>query len=195
MNIELLKNFNKKNKIKVRDISNELINTYHITNICDEDEESLWCISEALYDDIDTERANYEGYIKEGMNARLLMELRKNALFQMNGDFTKFYNLCNNCTDYKEVIKRRRDFMQKNVFNEYYDYKWQYYFLMKYLLRGKSRELNIDFECFFADGNIDLQTNPDVYQQQWAWVHMPDSYKKEHPNKLLQLEEKFLRSL
>ena len=67
-------------EVSIGSISNELKES-GITNIFDDgDGEALWELSKALYTDYILKRSNYKAFIEDGMNIRMLMELRKSAL-------------------------------------------------------------------------------------------------------------------
>ena len=55
---------------------------YQISNILDDDE-SVYILADVLYNDYKCHVANYKSYISNGMNARVLMELRKSAILPL----------------------------------------------------------------------------------------------------------------
>lgn len=66
---------------------------YKITNVAQyDDEDALYAICEALYDDYTNKMANYESYVEVGMNARIMMELRKSVVFPVGHVYYDFLN-------------------------------------------------------------------------------------------------------
>lgn len=77
---KLVKKFTKKKTLNK--VIKDLVEKYKITNIYDDEiGRCCWLIANALYNDYIIGRANYEAYIEVGMDARMLMELRKSAVF------------------------------------------------------------------------------------------------------------------
>lgn len=154
------------------DIKKDITEKYHITNIKEDTvfNEYLTYICDALYTDYDRKIANYEAYIEEGMNARMLMELQKSAVIPINEKFDYFYAQHNDCETIEDVIDRRVELIR--IFNEeYQNLDWQYYFLIKHTLAKDSIGFRFDFEECYADGDWRLQTCVDDYVKGFVDAH------------------------
>ena len=174
INPELVHDFREK---KTEDsIYNDLYDKYDITNVADDDE-SYHYIWQAIYDDYMYERCNYEAFIEKGMNARLLMEHRKSAMFRFEKEEDKIkfyteYNYCQNAEDVKKV--RRKFFKQGNM--DYEDLGWQYYYLAEHFLgKDKCKDFYFDLEDCFADGDASKQETIEDYNTMFFRAHMPPS--------------------
>ena len=116
INPSLVKDFSKKKEFT--DVCNDIENKYKITNILDDDGESAYYLAEVLFDDYEVKRCNYEAYIEEGMDARMLMELRKSAVFFIaDGDDTYFYTGLKDCNTWQEVRQFRINFFKRIMKN------------------------------------------------------------------------------
>lgn len=156
------------------DIEKDIVDKYKITNIDDDyDQESLYYICTALYDDYRLERANYESYIEVGMNARMLMELRKSAIIPMADNLFDFYHKHKTCETWQEVKELRSEYF-KFLCSDYEDLNWQYYVLVMHYLGYKLKGLYFDLEECFADGDPSKQTGPEDYKNDWVQAHLPD---------------------
>lgn len=170
IDIKKLKDFSKKKDLD--DVIDDIVEKYKITNIADDDGESVVYIAEALYDDYDLEMANYEAYIEEGMDARLLIELRKSACLRMSTDNYDFYTGHKNLNTAKEVDEYRTKYMQ--TFNkDYVGLNWQYWIVIRRFWGAKANYFNVDYESCFADGDYRKQTTVEQYKEQfkanYAW--------------------------
>lgn len=175
---DLVKKFNKKktlNKV-IKDITEK----YKITNIYDDEiGRCCWLIANALYNDYIIGRANYEAYIEVGMDARMLMELRKSAVFFIEeGDSDYFYTGLRNCETWEEVREFRKRFFQR-INPDYIELYWQYYFLVNILCGKYSKDFLFDYEACFADGDISKQTNIEDYRREALNAHLPEYLRRE----------------
>lgn len=162
INPDKIKDFSKKKSFKR--IEKDLVEKYKITNINDDWGESLYYITEALRQDYENHWANYEGYIEEGMNARVLMELRKSAILPIDPEWREFYT--GHCTlETVQEIKKYRAEKLKVLHPEYKDLDWQYYYLLKYFKR-MTDDFMMCFEECYVDGNWMDQTNPQDYKDE-----------------------------
>ena len=165
----------KKNK-SFDDILTDVEDKYKISNICNDGGESLYYIADALYFDYKNQTANYEAYIEKGMDARVLMELRKSAIIPLDTDLYDFHTEHCSCSTISEIKEHRIKWL-KNFNSDYQDLDWQYYFLIRHTLRKKSIGFIFDFEECYADGDYRLQTNPDDYVRGFVQAHLPEGYR------------------
>lgn len=128
IDIKTLKDFSKKKSLD--DVIDDIEKKFSITNITDDDGESLVNISEALYCDYVLQMANYESYIEPNMDARLLMELRKSACLNWAPEYYDFYEGHKNLDTAKEVDKFRTAYIQK-LNPEYTGLNWQYWSIIR----------------------------------------------------------------
>lgn len=101
-------------------------------------------------------RANPASYIREGMNARILWELRKSAiLWQFMGDHTNawFFEARQANQGVKEIKEYRASIM-RTKFVDYIDKDWQYFWVV-YLGVPNWKDIRIPAETLFADGDLD----------------------------------------
>lgn len=164
-------------KITYQEVEDD-VRKFGITNILDdEDEDSLYDICEALYQDYTIRNTNYKAYIEKGMNARILMELRKSALlpftYQENAD--KFFKPFDNCKTVEDVKKVRR-YLIKQLNPDYEDLGWQYYYLSRMILgTDKLEDYYFDLEQCFADRDLAMQESIDDYEKMFVRAHIPPS--------------------
>ena len=105
--INVSKLFDFSSKKTIDSIYYDLENVYKITNVMKyDDEDALYVICEALYRDYANRLANYESYLEFGMNARIMMELRKSAVFPVGERYLDFFREHNSCetVDRKSVV-------------------------------------------------------------------------------------------
>ncbi len=172
MHINIDKLWDFKEKKDFDSVWDDIVDKYKITNIWDDDDgESVYWIVEALHDDYKLERANYEAYIEVGMDARVLMELRKSAVLHVEEKLYDFYRLHDNCKTVMDIKRHRKNYL-KFLCDDYMDANWQYYYMMKHYLGYKGKDFYFDFEECYVDGNWRLQTNPDNYEQEFVDAHM-----------------------
>lgn len=167
-----------KKKITYEFVQDEVVNKYHITNIMeDEDDEALYEICNALYEDYTIRNTNYHAYIEDGMNARVLMELRKSALFPFDSKekanvFFRSYADCDTVEDIKAV----RIGQVQAITKDYIEAGWQYYYLMKILLTDEGfKEFYFNFEQYFVDRDMSKWEPTEEYFTQFYNAHAPES--------------------
>ena len=83
------------------DVCEDIRDKYKITNLLYDDDEAFYALCEALFYDYESKIANYESYIKEEMDARLLMELRKSAVLPASND--SFYEGHGSCKSIGDI--------------------------------------------------------------------------------------------
>lgn len=167
----LVKDFSKKKEFM--DVYDDLESKYKITNILDDEDESLYYLAEVLFDDYEVHRCNYEAYIEEGMDARLMMELRKSAVFFVDGDDTYFYTGLKDCNTWQEVRQFRINFF-KRINPDYEELDWQYYYLVLVTCGEYAKDFIFDFENCFADGDWRKQTTIKDYKLGYYNAHVPE---------------------
>ena len=154
INTDILRQFDK--SITESDIIKDLTINYDIQNIyrdCDGDLEYVIYLADALKEDIDMERANYKAYIEKGMNARILMELRKTAILPIAESDYLFYKEHCKCETVDDIKNKRIQYLkQKN--SDYDDADWQYYAVCRWYLRRKSVDIYFNMEYCYADANM-----------------------------------------
>lgn len=153
-------------------VIDEVIDTYTIKNIFDDDGESVYYLSQALYEDYITQRANYRAYIEKDMDARVLMELRKSAVLPMAEDSYDFYTghkTCNTVADIKAFRTQYLKFLNK----DYFDLNWQYFYITKVFLGKKAHDYKFDYESCFADGDFRKETCDEDYITDAIKAHKP----------------------
>lgn len=167
INFSRLKDFNKSKDFG--DIWDDVQYRYEVRNIIDD--EGRYYIIQALYDDYRLQRANYEAYIEKGMNARILMELRKSAIIPLADKHADFYTKHKNCNTVQDIKELRTAYL-KFVNTDYIDKDWQYYYMIKYTLGKKAKDIFIDYEDCYGDGDISKQTTVDDYAQDFVDDHL-----------------------
>lgn len=173
IDFSLVRDFSKKKKFA--DVYNDLKSEYRVTNVLNDD--ALHCIAKALYKDYRIQRCNYESYIEDGMDARLLMELRKSSVFYVGeGSDTYFYTGLKDCNTWQEVRQFRINFFGK-VFPGYEELNWQYYYLVIKLCGKYAVDFIFDSESCFEDGDWRKQTKVEDYKIEFFNAHMPERLK------------------
>lgn len=175
--INVSKLFDFSSKKTVDSIYHDLENVYKITNVMQyDDEDALYVICEALYRDYVNELANYESYVEFGMDARIMMELRKSAVFPVGEKYLDFFREHNSCETVDDIKGMRIDFITKIGVPDYLDNNWQYYMLIKYMWGWKAKDFDFDYETCFADGDPQKQSTLESYR--WDFIHSKlDGYK------------------
>lgn len=112
---------------------------YHIHNIAGETtyemdfdfdyEEYRYYLEEALWDDYKTRRINYRAYLEDGMDARIMMELRKSALLRID-DCPSFYSKHSECETVDDIKSLRLKYL-KSLSEDYEEFDWQLYMLIR----------------------------------------------------------------
>lgn len=168
---KLRTDFSKVEQLTIDTVANELNSVYKVKNILD-DGDAIYEIAYELLDDIKSHRANYKSYIEVGMDVRVLMELRKSAILPMCKELDYFYGLHSKCDTVQQIKEVRRNFIH-SMCEPYKDLDWQYYFYIKYFLGKQVKEMRIDFESCYEDGNWQLEKNPDIYLDEYVQEHLP----------------------
>lgn len=169
IDIKLVRDFRK--KLTIERVILDLKDKYAIENILDD--ESLVYLSQALYDDYVLKRANYKSYIEKGMDARLLMELRKSAILPASLETeVEFYTDLAKCNTWQEVRGYRERYFQ-GINSEYTEtIAWHYYYLaMHYMGKPKNEGFCYDYEGCFADRDISKQTYIEDYREEFYEMH------------------------
>lgn len=169
INPELRLCFSKKKTYN--DIFYDITKKYRITNIKDDDYESLNGICEALLWDYESELLNYESYIEFNMNGRVLMELRKSAMIPCDVSLYDFYTGHSMCDTAEDIHNYRLKYFRR--FNsDYDDLNWQNYLLVVSLWGRRARDYMCDFECCFKDSKAKRQTDRDNYREDFINAHL-----------------------
>lgn len=148
---------------------------YHrIINIANEEgiESELQCICEQLLDDYENHRANYKAYLEPDMNARLFTELRNSAILPLSEEYYSFYTDHCKITSQKEVLDYRNNFISSMI-PEYKGLEWQYYVWLRTLWGRKGKNILIDFETLFIDGENRAQHWKAYYRMKFLEQHLP----------------------
>lgn len=159
-------------EVSVGSISNEL-KERGITNIFDDgDGEALWELSKALYTDYILKRSNYKAFIEDGMNIRMLMELRKSALLPFGESNRYVYEEHRNAETVEDVKNIRINFFSP-ANPDYKDEDWQYMTLVIHCLRpcGMAKDLYISYEDCYADGDLSKQKSFIDYRRDFLKAH------------------------
>lgn len=133
-----------------------LIEEYHITNLApptEYDHPARETLAYQLYWDYKVKLCNALGYIRDGMNARLLWELRKSGVLRnFMGEENKYFFDNHLVTMNDQEIKKCRSKVLIQKFMDYEDHDWQYFWVLK---RALTKEQQEDFEIvgeqLFAD--------------------------------------------
>lgn len=165
---DLVHDFSK--TITFDDVYDDIVENYRITNILDYFSQCI--IAKNLLEDYEQGRANYKSYIEEGMDARILMELRKSAIIPVEEKMNEYYTDHSKCETVQDIKNMR---IQKlNYLNpDYIDENWQYYMLAKYCLCSHGIGLVIDFESCYTDGDWRLETTEADYRRGFLEQHIP----------------------
>lgn len=173
INERLVKNFSRVMTFDI--VHDDLKINYGIKNIANY--ESLCFLAQTLLEDYQERRANYKSYIERGMDARMLMELRKSAVLPMSKTMFNFYSSHSKCNTVQDV-KNLRIQKLRYLNPDYKDLDWQYYMLAKHFLGRNAKQFLIDFEGCYADGDWRKETNPDIYRKHFLEQHIaPDRLK------------------
>ena len=164
IDISKLRDFSEKKNFD--SIMNDIVNKYKITNIAEDDGESLVYLTEALLNDYENEITNYESYIEVGMDARLMMELRKNACLKMAPKLEYFYAEHHNLNTVKEIADYRTKFLQ-SLNKEIIGLDWEYWIIVRRCWGRKAKDFIVDYESCFADGDWRKEHTVEEYKQQF----------------------------
>lgn len=172
IDITKLKDFSDVKKLDAYDIVDELYDVYDIQNV--DDEMAMYDIACALYDDIKFERANFRAYVEKGMNARLMMELRKSAIVPLSEESYYFYTNHCTCETVEDIKKLRKEFIER--FDPgYLDMDWQLWWVLVQCLGRRGKDLYIDFENDFSDGVIVTGDPIKSYKDEMVYSFLPPS--------------------
>lgn len=152
--VELIGDFSR--KYTVKDFYKAIFDL-HITNVggyAENDKSCYEAIAFHLYTDYERKICNAFSYLKDGLNARVLWELRKSAAlwhYFEDGRFNWFYEEHLESWGVKE-IKEYRSKILATKFEDYEDKDWQYFWPAK-MSMGTEEAYNfmIDGEPIFAD--------------------------------------------
>lgn len=136
-----------------------------ITNIIDE--YYMMTLAEYLESDYYNKRANYKAYIEGGMNARILMNLRKSALIHVEGSvlFPDFYIDHCKCETVQDIRNLRIKYL-KFLNEDYMDLDWQVYTLIRMCWGATPDDTTLELEAGYVDGDWRLQMNPEDYKRE-----------------------------
>lgn len=160
-----LRNFDK--KMTFDKIHRSLALTYEVTNIDFDDFDPVYFVVNLLLEDYVFKRANYLAYIEKGIDARVLLELRRNALLKFDDDEMKIFCKEHNTLNTQEEIKNLRIKYIQKYLPEYVDYDWQYALLIKKLWGLDIMEFYFDGEVCFEDRKTDIQRVPEDYKREF----------------------------
>lgn len=160
IDLNTLKVFNNKD-IKRKDVKND-IKKHHITGFANDNGESLIFIADALYSDYITRRANYEAYIESGLTARMLMELRLNAILPFDGECIGYYAEHNTAETPQDVINIRIKYCRRYLTPFYNNEGWRNFYLLKEVWGSRAAGVVIDYEPCFIDAKY--HTNKTEYE-------------------------------
>ena len=176
--IDLSRLYDFSEKLTFDDVSADF-DKYHIHNILDEDnpepfwvyEEYRYYLEEALWDDYQLGRINYRAYIEEGMDARFMMELRKSALLRIEG-CPAFYSDHSKCETVDDIRNLRLKY-PRQISEDYEEFDWQLYMLIRWCWTSKGTDIVIDYESCFDDGDYHKEGNPEHYRRAFLEGHIP----------------------
>lgn len=150
INIDIKNDYSK--KLALKDIVKD-IRDYGITNIRqDDDNESLYVLADTLLGDYNMRRANYKAYITRGIDARVLMELRKSAVLPFEVLSPAIFEAHNGVYTVEGIKEIRKAYFQ-TINQDYRDEDWQYFLLVRKYLNERSDMFFCDFEDCYADGD------------------------------------------
>lgn len=177
-------------KIDYDTIYEDLTEVYKVKNLDYEYEDAVDLLICTLLDDYESKRVNYKAFIEDGIDARILFELRRNAFVKMPDNITEaeYCREHNNCETI-EQLKELRLKTIKRYAKEYEDYDWQYALLMKWIWGLKIREFYFDFEVCFEDRKTNVQRLPEDYAYEFN-KFMFDNFNRNFPNMHFHLPER-----
>lgn len=145
--------------------------SYDLTNIGDEYDATIGITSQ-IYSDYINKRANYKAYIERGMNLRMLMELRASAILPLPESRMSFYT--EHCTlETPDEVKKHRDKIISEYQSYYIGLDWQLYMIYRYFWGGQGKDILIDFEPCYGDGECRMQKDPRYYKLKVLEQHIP----------------------
>lgn len=157
--------------------ADHLVEKFKLTNVWDSetDHSCTDMLNETFYRDFLLQRSNPLSYLREGMNARVAIELRKSSVLTMDKDF--FEGHLESWT--WEEIKQYRSVQLEPHLMDYEDHDWQYYYAARISLPdSKFTDFQIVFEECFADGD---PNKPDdlwsVIRRKTEAMYFPKDFK------------------
>lgn len=133
-NIDLLHKFPKESLCGYH-VFND-IKKYKVSNLnySDSDTESAEIFCSELCDDYNEHRANYKSFIWDGINARVMWELRKSAILWefMEGDIDPWFFEAHKKNWDAYDIKHYRSSILSQKFVDYEDHDWQYFWVLRF---------------------------------------------------------------
>lgn len=169
IDIDKLRDFSE--GVTYRGIWNDLFGEGGLTNVYDSEDAQSELVDVLLWD-YERGFANYKAYFEPGMDARVLMELRKSAILPFTGELNEFYALHDQCRTADDIKAVRVKYLSP-VFVQYEDIPWQYYMVVRYF-RGEMRGFVFDFEWCFEDRDMRKQTEVSQYCRDFVAAHSPE---------------------
>ena len=170
IDVNLVHDFSKKKTYE--NIEDDIVKKYKIKNLIrePEDDDFLYIVCDTLYYDYIGGLANYESYIKRGMDLRLLMELRNTAIQNLTDDEFKQFNDCNTPL---EVVNKRATAMHRFANDDVVE-PWQLYVIsvktkkIADAYKNCDIDFRIDFEDCYEDGDAEKALSKDVLIHDFA---------------------------
>lgn len=165
MRINFKKLYDFTETITLREIYLDITEKYTLTNLDYEYVEAMDFIVQTLYGDYKDKRINYRAYIEKDMNARIFMELRRNALLKFDDmeAFCEGHSTLHTLSDIKEY---RKASIQRYM-PYYEDLDWQYALLIKDLWHIDIMNFFFDFDICFKDRTSNFQRVPEDYRNEF----------------------------
>ena len=170
IDVNLVHDFSKKKTYE--NIEDGIVKKYKIKNLIrePEDDDFLYIVCNTLYYDYIDGLANYESYIKRGMDLRLLMELRNTAIQSLtDAEFKQF----DDCNTPLEVVNKRAKVMHRFANDDVVE-PWQLYVIsvktkkIADAYKNCDIDFRIDFEDCYEDGDAEKALSKDVLIHDFA---------------------------
>lgn len=174
IDFNLLRNCSK--KFNYDELVDDVLEKYKITNIIDDDETYVY-ICNALAEDYRHKRANYKAYIRSGIDARLLMDLRRNALLRWGkGVDKKFLRALTDCKTWNDSRVVRTKWIRHYCNDQYRDFDWQYHYLLLSIYPPErydrySKGIEFNFEYCFEDCDANKCASFEDYENDFIFAH------------------------
>lgn len=168
INLELLKNF--ENKYSPMDFYNLVKDCTNIAHLSERElKDNIGWFATFLQRDYASKRWNpFSLNYKINPDLRFINEIRKSlALIDVSNEF---YESFQGCRTVKEVKELRAKLLISDLFEDYEDRRWQYYWVQFFLIPKECRE---DYEW---DVDILFDDMPDTYRRIPDFVEEFDSY-------------------
>lgn len=168
--IKLLRKFRKRFYFEY--VEEDILSKYKVKNIVDDDESYVY-ICNALFNDYILGRANYKAYIEDGMDARMLMDLRKNALLRWgNGVDEDFFKSFEGCEVWQDSRRIRVDWIRRLCHHQYCDFDWQYYYYLLLIYPEFKRDwIEFNFEYCYEDADMSKCSSIEDYKADFIFAH------------------------